>query len=831
MKKKYKISLILLTTLFGVSMFAGVKQNQKINTAKAAPSLVIAYDFIGGGSSTKNNYDVGPVTSYINHGVSISGPGASPFTGWYSRHDLADATYIGSDMPFNSAPLTIDTWPSLKLDQLIRFNLEKIIFHGLEGGGEAGYDTRLGDLVIQSSPDEVNWTTKSSIPSSVWNNGAASLEALVDITPGSYFRFGLLINEFATANPPTYYGPLTTLKLTGLDFWGTWPPNCTGLTKSGTLAKTYYFHGEEFDPTGLTFTASLSDGTTADVTSAVTYSPSPLTFGTTTVTATYVCPVTDCTFNIDISGITVNPNSKVTYTVSAQNLLVASGLAPNGSSFTFESTSVDADGRRLGLGDHQLFSFQGFQNIKLRNIVFSVKTNGTSGAAGVRYSMGDDRMIKEFIPVSSLNSMSWVNNFPTNYVNKSLQFMNFFVHADNFDIRIFCSEGDVYVESITLIWLENVPTATPTNIKISPNISRKFSVNNPVQLYIIPEPAIACPDVTWSSSNPDDISVSSTGVITAHTPNAWASITATSTLDPSVTTEIFITSHDVRYNKVESVSVGLLGGEYTIGAMGSVAMTSYTDYSLYAKGIQGHIAEEVKEKTMTTDGGKLFSFRIFPGANAPTFDFRHDVDGDLDTGGFRPDLFYYTVDISNINYGLGLNEYMENGRGTWSINFDANGNAIISTVRDNTTYYIRYRDDINMFVKSSSPTAFSDVQLFKNENCSMYDEAFTFASEVNHGMGRAAEGNCPAAFEYLESYYDLLSPEAKNYFDTSDDIGILDARERYYYLQAWVAQNQGAPLYKSMENSTILIAIIFIPLIGITTIGLYYLATKKRRLN
>ena len=83
MKKKYKISLILLTTLFGVSMFAGVKQNQKINTAKAAPSLVIAYDFIGGGSSTKNNYDVGPVTSYINHGVSISGPGASPFTGWY----------------------------------------------------------------------------------------------------------------------------------------------------------------------------------------------------------------------------------------------------------------------------------------------------------------------------------------------------------------------------------------------------------------------------------------------------------------------------------------------------------------------------------------------------------------------------------------------------------------------------------------------------------------------------------------------------------------------------------------------------------------------------
>ncbi len=174
---------------------------------------------------------------------------------------------------------------------------------------------------------------------------------------------------------------------------------------------------------------------------------------------------------------------------------------------------------------------------------------------------------------------------------------------------------------------------------------------------------------------------------------------------------------------------------------------------------------------------------------------------------------------------------MENGRGTWSINFDANGNAIISTVRDNTTYYIRYRDDINMFVKSSSPTAYSDIQLFKNENCSMYDEAFTFANEVNRGMGSYAEGNCPAAFEYLESYYDLLSPEAKNYFDTTNDLGILDARERYYYLQAWVAQNQGTPLYKSMENSTILIAIIFIPLIGITTIGLYYLATKKRRLN
>ena len=77
----------------------------------------------------------------------------------------------------------------------------------------------------------------------------------------------------------------------------------SSLSKSGTLSKSTYYVGDTFDATGLTFTANFSDSTSSNVTSSVTFSPSPLTAGTTSVTASYTYGGT--TKTVTVSGLTV----------------------------------------------------------------------------------------------------------------------------------------------------------------------------------------------------------------------------------------------------------------------------------------------------------------------------------------------------------------------------------------------------------------------------------------------------------------------------------------------------------------------------------------------
>lgn len=72
------------------------------------------------------------------------------------------------------------------------------------------------------------------------------------------------------------------------------------ISKTGNPTNTTYTAGESFDPTGLTVTAVYSDGTTANVTSDVVWSPDPLTVGTTSVTGTYAGKT------VTVTGLTVS---------------------------------------------------------------------------------------------------------------------------------------------------------------------------------------------------------------------------------------------------------------------------------------------------------------------------------------------------------------------------------------------------------------------------------------------------------------------------------------------------------------------------------------------
>lgn len=79
----------------------------------------------------------------------------------------------------------------------------------------------------------------------------------------------------------------------------------TSLSLSGTPTKTTYSAGEDFDPSGLTITAFLDDETSLDVTTAVTFAPSPLLEGTTSVTGSF--SKGGVTKTVTVSGLTVGP--------------------------------------------------------------------------------------------------------------------------------------------------------------------------------------------------------------------------------------------------------------------------------------------------------------------------------------------------------------------------------------------------------------------------------------------------------------------------------------------------------------------------------------------
>ena len=95
----------------------------------------------------------------------------------------------------------------------------------------------------------------------------------------------------------------------------------TGLSYTGTPTKTTYSAGDSFDPTGLTVTASYNDESQEDVTESVTWTPDPLTKGTTSVTGTYMEQT------VQITGLTVKgPAGSISITAdNPVNIVTAGG--------------------------------------------------------------------------------------------------------------------------------------------------------------------------------------------------------------------------------------------------------------------------------------------------------------------------------------------------------------------------------------------------------------------------------------------------------------------------------------------------------------------------
>ncbi len=123
----------------------------------------------------------------------------------------------------------------------------------------------------------------------------------VTITPGSTDT-GAIVISVASPDAAFYFKSMTIVAEDA-----TPAKALTNLSVSGTLAKTSYYTGDSFDSTGLTITATYDDASTAAVTSECSFTPSPLTEGTTSVTASYT--EGGVTKTAIINGITVTSRS------------------------------------------------------------------------------------------------------------------------------------------------------------------------------------------------------------------------------------------------------------------------------------------------------------------------------------------------------------------------------------------------------------------------------------------------------------------------------------------------------------------------------------------
>lgn len=199
------------------------------------------------------------------------------------------------------------------------------------GGAYFGYDATKGQQFGSSgSPAKPLSLSTSGISGSITSiavstSGASSVAATLGITVGGS-AFGGSPKSISASNIAyTFTGNASGeiiltwnqtsskalyVKTIAIEYSST---VLSSLSVSGTLAKTSYYEGDSFDSTGLTITATYDDASTAPVTSECSFTPSPLTEGTTSVTASYT--EGGVTKTAIINGITVTSRSVASISV------------------------------------------------------------------------------------------------------------------------------------------------------------------------------------------------------------------------------------------------------------------------------------------------------------------------------------------------------------------------------------------------------------------------------------------------------------------------------------------------------------------------------------
>lgn len=277
----------------------------------------------------------------------------------------------------------------------------------------------------------------------------------------------------------------------------------TDLTYTGTPTKTVYNEGENFDSTGLTVTAHYDDDSTSTVTNSVSWTPKPLTYGTTSVTGTYQGKT------ITISGITVNRSQTTNIVITRDSLETNSAYAwtnwsqggISGKAYYFGGTS----------GKIQMNSS------KTGKALFSSSSNGKEIDSIIIKSDSGTPSFTVYGSNTAYTSTTTTNGTSIGSKSSSTSGVTWSFSGNNFKYFSIVLGGSsvAYISSIEVKFRnENTPKVDSITIPDEVEIDLKISNSYTFSPTIDAETG-ADTTVTWQSSETDVATISNSGVVTA----------------------------------------------------------------------------------------------------------------------------------------------------------------------------------------------------------------------------------------------------------------------------------------------------------------------------
>ncbi len=657
------------------------------------------------------------------------------------------------------------------------------------------YGSAMRGAAILAGENSGNATSRTGITSST---GTTAIFDFTSISNVGYVKFTLSSQARTTAWKITYDNAGATATYDSLSYTGT--------------PITSYTAGDSFDPTGLTFNANFSDGTSQTIAHTdLVFSPTSLTTGTTSVSAFYTYD--GVTKSTTITGITVSAlaGSAATYTVTTTTSVATTGTTPAGSSAAFVNTASSPF--QMTAGNSHTLTLSSYNSIRISAITLSVHSNQAGGAGYFAYSY-DDVNYTNIISTSSFDSADWNGAYSTTFVSKT-KTVDILVGGTIY-FRMFATENSLYCQSYTFHW-DAVPAGTLQSLNIS-KTSTTIYVGCTETLIATPVPANADGSVTWSTSSAAIATVNASGVVTAIS-NGTATITATSTVNTniSVSCTVYVESV-VCYTKISNVADLKFGSIFTLGsaAYGVAAMyePNTTTY------IQRYTADFDVTNTKITDDDKTLKLVLEPGFVNDSFAFR--------VVGNNKYLTSPTA-TSTSNQITFSDSKTANDRCSWFITFDSSGNALIkSAVNQNRS--IQYNSNTGQERFSTYTSTQKVIQMYVDLTTqTTINEATCYANEIMNGAGLGAQNICHNRVTLLNHIRGRMTTAAQSEFDSNTGALFVNARARKAYMDAWVIANPTAPLLREIKTNDTTTALIIISFFGISAIAGYYFFIKKKK--
>ena len=421
------------------------------NEVRATSTLSYSYNFLDGGSSSNSAYAGVNLATNVSYASDNPG-GTSGTTAWeadYANLSMTTATRLGGKLV--SVVQTDDTtaWANIKTKFAYADELEKIEVLGVVSFGTSGNWT---NTYLQSSTNGTTWAT---VATSTTKSGTLTFDNLT-IAANSYLRLGIALTASSSTNSGMAF---TGLKVYKKD---TVSKTLSSITVTTQPSNKSYYNGDSFDPTGMVITATYSDSSTADVTSSCTYTPSPLTTGTTSVLASYT--EGGITKSASISGITVTTPawSTAIYAITAKNTFTTNGTAPTGSSASLVETY--ATSKQMTNGNSQTVTFNNYTNIKISKITLSAHSNSSAGAGSLSYSLNGGSSFTDIITTSNFNTSGWYGAWSSSYVDV-VKDVDITV-SSSIILKVTASVNSLFVESYDIQW-EEVESPDLSSIAVS----------------------------------------------------------------------------------------------------------------------------------------------------------------------------------------------------------------------------------------------------------------------------------------------------------------------------------------------------------------------------